>query len=105
MNGNPEDALHVNIVNELMAAVPEHWDAIVLTLEYYRQDDKDVCRHTISRPNHPREVAAASDELYFATRQLVLHYKQTGNMWKTAVYTVRQTADGNWKFQVDFSYP
>ncbi len=101
---NPEDGLHREIVNQIIITTPEWWKYARLELRYKHEGDTDSCQHIISNPQFPKDYVEATAELHLATRNLVLHYKKKGYVWRTAVYEISEGDNGEWKFKVDFTY-
>lgn len=99
-----EDGLHREIVNQLVIATPEWWKEARLELGCTSVDGVDRCKHSISSKQFPHDIVVATDELFEATRRLMLYHKGQGHHWKAAVYEIRQDEEGNWRFEVNFSY-
>jgi hypothetical protein len=99
-----EDAIHKEIVDQLIIATPEWWDYAILTVSQSPQDDVDTCEHSISNPKHPADCVEATEQLMSATRSLALFYKRRRTPWSRATYEVWQREDGQWAFKAEFTY-
>lgn len=99
-----QDDLHREIVDQLVVATPEWWKEAKLELIRTTKDGVDSCQHSIVSKQFPKDIVVATDELFEATRKLVLHHKALGHRWKSAVYEIHQDESGNWRFVVEFLY-
>ena len=98
------DKLHREIADQLIIATPEWWKEARLELVYTVVDGLDHCTHTIVNNQYPRNIVIATDELFEATRRLVLYHKELGHPWKSAIFEVKQNDDAEWSFTAEFKY-
>lgn len=99
-----EDQLHKQVVDQLIVATPEWWNYARLELNYTSVDGIDKCGHCIINPQFPCDYVEPTEELYEATRKLVLYYKGSGSMWKSASYETWPEDEKGWKFKAEFQY-
>lgn len=96
-----QSAVYPLIGRELIALTPKTWTSAVLRLE----DDSSGVKHSIYSEEGRREVIVPSMELFEHTRKLELIFREFGRMWAIVHFRIAQSDDGQWRFNVDFTYP
>lgn len=92
------------IVEELVAATPEHWNSAVMTVERHVHGGKEKLAIAISSPEDHREVVSATHELIEALYQLVRCFSQKGKTWTKVQYIISLGPNDTWKFEANFDY-
>lgn len=97
--------IDLEIAQEVIAITPEWWRSAVLELAATTAPDgTEALSHSISSPDGHRDVVIPTDELFAATRSLVMLFREYGTMWKRATYTVRLDDAEAWQFTATFEY-
>lgn len=93
-----------DLVQALIAATPETWGAAAMLVE--RQDDgtNEKMLIEISSPEGHADLIGPTDEIYEGLYRLSDCFRSEGKVWRTVKYEVSLSAEGNWKYQVHFSY-
>ncbi|NPU93984.1 MAG: hypothetical protein HPY82_18900 [Gammaproteobacteria bacterium] len=96
-----QNEIYPELGNELISLTPEHWNSFLLELVA----TKEGVSHSIVSEEGHRDIVTPSMELFEHTRRLELLFKQYGCMWLKAKFHVFLSADGGWKFTMDYQYP
>lgn len=96
------------IIEEVVAATPESWNAAVLTVERVERPGSDVETLAVeirSPEGHP-EVIVPPDELYELVRRLDLVIRgATGRAWRSVRYLItHDPSDDSWGANAKFEY-
>ncbi len=93
------------IVNALIEATPEWWNAAQLEVVHSeRPSGVEGFAHTITSPEGHRDIVSATDELTDATLRLADLFRSHGKIWTKVVYTTTKSNGGKWTYSADFSY-
>jgi hypothetical protein len=93
------------IVEALIAATPQDWDAIELMVA--REDsgpEDESLAVRIHRPDTPGAFSAPTVELLEALSDLSDAFHDAGQPWREAIYQVRSDAGGDWRYEARFKY-
>lgn len=96
-----QSAIYPAIGQELIALTPETWRSAVLKMEA----NPDGVAHTIYSEEGRREVIAPSMELFEETYKLETLFRKSGRMWTVAYFSIAQSSEGQWSFNVRYEYP
>lgn len=97
--------IDLDIVQTLIAAVPESWRSATLQIERAPDAGKDESYLiTIQSPEGRTEVVPPPVELMEAVRRLDQVFARHGHRWSKARYTITQADDGDWDFVALFDY-
>lgn len=93
------------IVNALIAATPESWNAMEMGVERVEGEDGEGLAISITSLEGLREPVGASMELVESVFKLeALFQEYEVPLWTKAVYQVRQEAPDDWRYQIEFAY-
>lgn len=98
---NAQSAIYPAIGQELIALTPESWKSAVLKLEA----NSSGIAHSIYSDSGQREIVTPSMELFEQTYKLESLFREHGQMWSIAYFTIAQDAKGQWSFNVKYEYP
>lgn len=93
------------IVEELIASLPESWSAAQMEVE--RREGPDAGEEfeiEISNPDGSGPPVAPSDEMYPLIFSLADVFREYGPVWKRVRYVVSMAPDQGWTFKANFSY-
>jgi hypothetical protein len=92
------------ILDALVAATPEKWQAAILELEFQTDGAERGVTHAISNPDGATDTVEATEELFIATRKLDLLFRRFSIEVKRARYEAREKEPGRWHLHATFEY-
>ncbi|MDB5295005.1 MAG: hypothetical protein JWO31_988 [Phycisphaerales bacterium] len=87
--------------NAVIDLLPDDWDAAVLDVTAAADGG---LAHAITHPRRARAWVAPSIELAARTADLLAPFRARGEPWTRARVEVDRTADGEWGYEVGFSF-
>jgi hypothetical protein len=97
-----ETPIDQEIVNEVVALIPETWDRAVLEVEYSSDGLGEGFDHVIYSPDGHRDLVEPSDLIYDATFRLQQLFRKYGASWNKVRYEITIDDEGvQYKAQFD----
>ncbi len=93
------------LADSLIAATPESWNSAVMTVERFVNGGIERFSIEITSPEGKRDVISPTKEIIEGVKKLSDLFVGHGRPWQRVLYSVSLKETGEWKFQVDFSYP
>lgn len=98
-------SIDVSVVNALIAATPETWNAAEMSVEREDVEGRESMMIHISSPEGLRDIVGPTDEIYMGLYQLSdLYREHRPCMWSRVSYSARLMPDGPWTYTVKFQY-
>jgi hypothetical protein len=94
------------IVNELIAATPEWWDAATLEVTAAsRSDEPTGLNYVIASPKGLTDSVEATKEIRAGVSRLARLHAKRGHPWKRVKYVVHRRPDSeDWDTEIEFEY-
>jgi len=93
------------ITNELISLTPEGWTSAVLEVTQPQEPDGNSGPlHSIYSPDGHCDLVCPDHVLYGLTRDLFETISKRGRRLTSAVYTVNQLPDGDWRMKARYGY-
>lgn len=94
----------LKIVNELIAATPEHWNSAALELTRSVETGDERIVLSIWNEEGLRELVTPTDDLFAYANELAGVFKKHRSNWRTVTYRVSLQADDSWKWEAEYGY-
>jgi hypothetical protein len=92
------------LIEALIAATPESWDAADMVAERRREGDVEKMAITITNPHGRKELVGATDDIYEGLYRLSDLFARHGQVWRRVRYSIGLDDRGAWKYEADFEY-
>jgi len=96
--------LDLAVANALIAATPEWWSSATLVADREQRGSQEQMTIVITSPEGLPEPISPTEEIYSSLYALADLFRERGTVWRSALYSVKQTEGGDWKYSVQFTY-